>query len=125
MSELEDKLNSILSSPQEMEKIMGIARSLSDSMGNNSNDAGTANSQEHEATASPFGNIDPKMLQIMSKIMGEYSSASSDKTALLNSMKPFLKEDRRSKIDKAVEIAKMAKIAKIAFSEFSGGDNHF
>ena len=34
MSDFEDKLNKLLSSPEEMEKVMNIARSLSESMGN-------------------------------------------------------------------------------------------
>ena len=34
MGEFEEKLNSILSSPEDMEKIMNLARSLSSSAGN-------------------------------------------------------------------------------------------
>lgn len=126
MSEFEDKLNSILSSPQEMEKIMGLARSLSGSMGKPSEDTERQYEQENDHTDSPFGNIDPNMLKMMSRLMGEYSASSgNDKSALLNSLKPYLKDKRKKDIDKAIEIAKLAKIAKIAFSEFSGGESDF
>ena len=128
MSELEDKINSILSSPAELEKIMGIARSLSGTLG-----AGTAQETGNEASppaqnidfssiASMLGNIDPKTLGIITRIMGEYSSPADDKHALLSAIKPYLKEERREKVDQAFELAKLAKLAKIAFSEFSGGD---
>jgi hypothetical protein len=126
MSELEDKLNKILSSPAEMEKIMGLARSLSGSMG------GAAPSDQHTQPAeaapdlssisSALGNLDPKLMRIAGRLVSEYSSNKNDKTELLNAIKPYLKEDRRAKIDRATEIAKLARLAKIAFSEFSGGD---
>lgn len=127
MGELEDKLNNILSSPEEMEKIMGLARSLSGSLG--SQDKGekpaTAKVPDISDAASALGDIDPKMFQMMSRLLGEYGAAgNSEKTAILNTLKPYLKEDRRSKVDEAVKIARMAKLAKIAFSEFTGGDSN-
>lgn len=127
MGELEDKLNSILSSPEEMEKIMGLARSLSSSMGSQagSDTAEPKKAPDFSEAASALGDIDPKMFQMMSRLLGEYGAAEkSDKAAILNTLKPYLKEERRSKIDEAVKIAKMAKLAKIAFSEFSGGDSN-
>ena len=116
MGELEDKLNSILSSPEEMEKIMGIARSLSQ------------NSQPKQAekpkTDDLFGNIDPKMLSMMTRLMGGFNNSSNDKAKLIETIKPYLKKERRQKLDEAASLAKMAKMAKLAFSEFSGGEQN-
>jgi hypothetical protein len=132
MSELEDKLNKILSSPADMEKIMGIARSLSGSMGG---DAGVSDgapstqavssglgSLDLSALSSTLGNLDPKVFRLMNRLVSEYGSGKNDKAELLNAIKPYLKEDRRAKVDRAVEIAKLAKLAKVAFAEFTGGD---
>lgn len=121
MGEFDDKLNSILSSPEAMGKIMDLAKSFS---GGGSNESSNESRQENKAhsSAPDFGGIDPKILGIISRIMSSTSGHDNDKTQLLNCMKPYLREDRREKIDKAVQIARMARIAKSAFSEFSGGD---
>ena len=124
MGELEDKINSILSSPEEMEKIMGIARSLSE------NASGTEPSRSSSAASEPtsfdpsalLDGLDPKMLGTIGKLMGELNHTSNEKTAVLRSIKPFLKKERQEKLDRASELARMAKLAKTAFSEFPGGD---
>ena len=125
MGELEDKINSILSSPEEMEKIMGLARSLSGSFGGSpASEPNTSTKKHSNDNTSGFGNIDPKMLSMLSKIMGEYNKPQNDKSALISAMKPYLKEDRRDKLDKALQIAKAAHIAKVVFSDFGGGDKN-
>ena len=125
MSELEDKLNKILSSPADMEKIVGIAKSLSSSLGSQSPAEGTtagASAPDLSAISSALKDIDPKMLRLVTRLIGDYTSGKNDKTALLNAIKPYLREERRAKIDKAAEIAKIAMLAKVALAEFTGGD---
>jgi hypothetical protein len=134
MSELEEKLNKILSNPAEMEKIMNIARSLSGSIGSQPAAGDRGDTPASEASSSPSGSldlnslatilkdVDPRIFRLVTRLASEYASGSNDKAALLNAMKPYLKEDRRAKIDRAAEIAKLAKLAKVAFSEFAGGD---
>ncbi len=117
MSELEDKISSILSSPGEMEKIMEIARSLSG--------AGSGQPAGGEptggASASPEG-PDPKLMALLTRLLGEYNSAGSDKTALIRAMKPYLKPERAQAVDRAAQVAKLARLARMAMEEFSGGD---
>ena len=122
MGELEDKLNSKLSSPEEMEKIMGIARSLSQSGFNEDNSK--KNKQEKQNQNDLFGSFDPKMLSMMTRLMGGFKNSSNDKAKLIETIKPYLKQERRQKLDEAANLAKMAKMAKLAFSEFSGGDQN-
>ena len=124
MSEFEDKISKILSSPEDMEKIMGMARSLSGaSDAQEETDGGDRSGSDAGSIMSALGNIDPKIFRLLTRALGEYSSKSNDKTALISAIRPYLKEDRRQKIDKATEIAKLARIARVAFSEFSGGDS--
>ena len=108
MGEFEEKLNSILSSPKDMEKIMEIARGLS------------GDKPKIEDKKLPFGELDPKMLGVMTRLMKEYTTTKSDKTALLSAMKPYIKAENRGALDKAGEILKLTRIAKVAFSEFGG-----
>jgi hypothetical protein len=126
MSELEDKINSILSSPQQMEKIMGIARSLSGELGSAAEGGGDHKSQSSASgnkNPESIGDIDPKMFKIISRLMSELKSGGDDKTALLNAIKPYLRQERRDAVDKASKIAKVAHAAKIALGEFTGGDS--
>ena len=121
MSELEDKLNNILSSPKEMEKIMDMAKSLSGSLSIGGAE-GSKNTPSAAANASPPPAVDPKLLKIMTKLMGEYNSKSDDKTALMEAVKPFLKEERRQAVDRAEQITRLARVARLAMDEFSGDD---
>ena len=105
MSEFEEKLNSILSDPESMGKIMDLARGLTGSK---------------EEPKLPFGDIDPKMIGIMTRLMKEYNTTESDKTALLSAMKPYVKSENREALDKAGSVLKMTRLAKIALTEFGG-----
>lgn len=123
MGEFEEKLNSILSSPKDMKKIMDLARSLSSSESTESADE-TESGKRTAALQDAADGIDPAALGMMAKVIKEYSSSvSDDKSSLLMSLKPFLKSNRHDTIDKALNILKLSKVAKIAFGEF-GGDFH-
>ena len=119
MGEFEDKLNKLLSSPDEMGKIMELARSFSGGQGDE--EAG----KHSPAQALPgMGELDPRLMKIMSRLMTEYSSKKDDKTAIISAMKPYLRKERHEKVDRAVEMARMAQLARIALTEFSGGDRN-
>jgi len=122
MSDFEDKLNSILSSPKDMEKIMGLARELGGSMSSGGNEQPVSESGSAGNPLGSIGDLDPRLLSAATRIFSQYSSAKNDKTDLMRSIKPYLRAERRKDLDRAVEMAKLAKIAKLAFSEFSGGD---
>ena len=111
MSEFEDKLNSILSSPKDMERIMALAKSIS---GEESGGGGE--------TADLFDGLDPKMLSMLTKLLGRCRAAQGDgKLEILRVMTPYLRRERQESLKKAVEVAKMAKIARIAMTELNGG----
>ncbi len=109
MSEFEDKLNSILSDPGQMEKITQMASKL---MG------GGQTSETQAEDPEPF--LDTELLSKMSRLLKGSGGTDSSKTALLKAMEPYLSKERRSKMEKAMRFAKVAKMAGIAFSEFGG-----
>lgn len=110
MSDFEDALNSILSSPKDMEKIMGLAKEL-----------GSSSAQKMDS-AQQSGNsgLDPKLLGILGKLMGDLSDGNDDKKKLAEAMKPFLSEKRGKDLDRAIKIAKIAKLAKNVLPELGG-----
>lgn len=109
MAELEDMLNQVLSDPEQMNKIAGLAKSL---MG-----GGDSSSTPSQNSPLPF---DPKMMGRLQNIMGRSGAKSSSSEALLRAMQPYLSEKRRTKMDKALKLARMAKLAGFAMEEFGG-----
>jgi len=112
LSELEDRINSVLSDPEQMERIMGMAKSL---MG--------GREEKSNAAENPFAElgIDPSAISRISRLMGA-GSQGGEKQPLLEAMKPYLSEKRRIKMDKAMKIARLAKLAQFAMGEMGDKD---
>ncbi len=108
MSEFEDKLNELLNDPGQMERIAGIAKSL---MGG-----------EAPPEPAPDTGSDEGLLKKISGLMKSSKAKTSNDKKLLEAMRPYLSEKRRSKMDKAMKIAKLASIASIA-AQFGGDDD--
>lgn len=115
MSDFEDALNSILSSPKDMEKIMGLAKELGG--------GGTEKKEKQEGSGIAAPMLDPKLLGVLSRIMGEFSDKGDDKAKLAEAMKPFLSEKRSADLERAVKIARIAKLAKTVLPELGGEFN--
>lgn len=109
MSEFEDRINSILGDPAQMEKITQMAKSL---MGGDDSPKSTPDSG--------LSGLDPEMLGRISRVMNDSNGQDSDQRALLEAMKPYLSEKRKRKMDKALQIARFARLARIAMSEMGG-----
>lgn len=133
MSEFEERLQKILSSPEDMERIIGIARTIAASAGSSGAGAQQESTEAPSGPSTPsggpdvdsltamIGNIDPSMFRLLTRVLGAMNSGGHDKAELFNSIKPYLREDRRQKIDKALSIAKVARLARAALSELSEG----
>lgn len=100
MSEFEDRLNHILSSPEEMEKISRLAAQL---MGGTEDSGGTQSNPTPD----------------LSRLLG-LSGRSGSKAALLSALAPYLQPERRKKLEKALRLAQAARIAGIALDSFGG-----
>ena len=103
MNEFEQKLNSILSDPQEMEKISRLAAQL---MG------GSA----EPGTEPPSGGGFPDLKGLLSNL-----GQGGDKAALVQALCPFLHPERQAKLRKALRLAEAARLAGVAL-ETAGGD---
>lgn len=130
MAEFEDKLNSILGNQEAMSQIMALARSLS---GESPKDptpppealpegGGTyppAEPQPPDLSAL-LGQVDPKMIQTGMEILRQVQSTEDRGTVLLDALRPYLREDRRPKLDRALQIARMVKLVRAAMGAFGG-----
>lgn len=109
MDELEEKINSVLSDTQQMEKITKLAQSI---MAGNSPDPGTGFLNDT--------GLDMNMISRISKLMGTGNDKDKSERTLLEAMLPYLSEKRRGKMEKALKIAKLARLARIAMEESEG-----
>lgn len=146
MSDFEEKLNTILSSPEAMSQIAAIAQSLG---GDSKHDTPAAEEAPQETqpqdvppqTASSQGEavpalasassltgllsgIDPGMIAKLLPLVSELNSSQNDERAqLLYALRPFLKESRRDKIEEALRLAKLLHVGKTLLSTL-GGSHH-
>ena len=126
MSELEDRINSILGDPEQMKKISGLAKSLmgsSDTVPRNSpgeTDGAAGLASLMQGMGGEESLIDPALLGRISRAINSGAGEKKQERALLEAMKPYLSEKRRSKMDKAMKLARLASIARLAMGEMGG-----
>lgn len=124
MGDFEEKLESILGNPQAMEQIMALAQSL----GGSSRQAPPPEPETPPAE-SPFsggglpdglglGQLDPRILTGVMQLMSQYQSNDDERVALLNALRPFVKEQRYAKLDRAIQIAKLSRLIRMALELF-------
>lgn len=91
--------------------------------GNSNNSGNTVNNNENNSNSNnDFGNIDINMIFKIKSIMDKMNSNKNDpRSNLLLSLKPYLKESRKSKLDQYVQLLNMSKVMD-AFNQ-NGGEN--
>lgn len=121
MGDFEEKLESILNNPQAMNQIMSLAQSL----GGSSEQSAPPPSQPTPSSEESGLQLDPQMLTGLFSLLNQCSSEDDQRVALLNALRPFVKEQRHAKIDKAIQIAKLSRMARMALELFrSKEDDH-
>lgn len=76
---------------------------------------------ESDSPLSALGSMDPKLIQAAVTLFSEYSAPDDQKAALLNALKPFLKPERRAKVEKAMHLARLARVIRTALRLFQSG----
>ena len=106
MSQLEERLNTLLSNPQLMQQIASLAQS----MGSDSQN-GPPEPKEQQ----PMATLDPKVLQTMAQTFGQ-SPIDSNQKQLLQALRPYLSHGRVQKLERAMEAARLAGAASAFLS---------
>ena len=122
MDDFEEKLNSILASPETMGQIMALADSItSQSSEQTASDDPPASVSTPAPAANPLAmlqNLDPAMLKNIGTLVQEYNRSDDEKTALLQALHPFLREERWVKVEKAIQITRLSRVIRTAFQMF-------
>ncbi len=173
MDDLEGKIESVLSSPEAMEKVKSIMRALKsekdDAPDNRAEEPITdkaaksspgrhepSEPKETEAAPPPessedntdddssdllssllgglggmgglgglsaLSNLDPKLISGLLGLLSEYNKNDDERENLMRALKPYLRTERRHKLDRAAHLMKLARTARSGFSLFLGGED--
>lgn len=130
MSGFEDKLNAILGNQEAMGQIMALAQSLGgqeeQASQTEAEGAGYVPVWEPQeqvpSTAEKLpdlnavlGNIDPQMMQMGMRLLQEYNRGDDRNAALLTALRPFVKEERFARVDRAIQIARLSRVIRVLF----------
>jgi len=128
MAEFDDKLNSLLSNPDAMSQIMQLAQSLS----GGGQDApppsppsppisSTPKSESGDIFSSLLGNTDPSLfIKLLPLIQELGSQQNSNARQLLYALRPYLKEDRQEKVERALQLARLFHVGKKFLANWEG-----
>ena len=108
MSELEERLNSLLSNPQLMQQIASMAQAMGAEAQNKPSDP-------KDSPAVPGAAIDPMLLQTVAQTVGQSGIDSNQKT-LLHALSPYLSPYRVQKLERAMQAARLAGAASAFFN---------
>lgn len=110
MSELEDMINRLLDDPKQMSRLSDLASGL----------FGSAPS-DTPGDRAPAEAFDPGLLSGLGRLMGSLDPADS-KSSVVSALSPFLRPERRSRLERAARISRLAHIAGLALEEYDNGN---
>lgn len=126
MSEFDEKLNALLSDPDRMAQIMQMAQTLSGNVPPPPQQPAAASSPTPQSTpgsgedllSTLTGSLDPGFLMRLLPLIRELSADnSSNARTLLYALRPYLKQDRQLRIERALQLAKLLHIGKKLFTD--------
>lgn len=121
LSSLFDKFN-IDKNSISPEMINNLMNSLGVSSQNNSNqNEGNYSSQDNSEAGQNSSNFDFETILKMKSIIDKMNVKDDPRSNLLQSLKPYLNENRRSKIDQYVQLMNLSRVMDVF--PFMGGDN--
>ena len=114
MEGLEDKLQQILNDPGSMAQILSLAQSFGFQ-----NPAETP-SEPQVPPPSSFSMPDANFVQAIMGLMEQARHRDGKQEALLCALKPFLRPERREKMDQAMQLARISHLAGFALKNYGG-----
>lgn len=121
MDDVNEKLNALLSDPGSMAQIMQLAQQLSGSMGGDTAQPGaTSPAAPPPPPPSPLGGLDPQTIARYLPLLQELTRDTSQTTQLLYALRPFLKDGKQNKVERAARLARLITIGKRFLSEGGG-----
>ena len=123
MADWQEQLNSILSDPGAMAQIASLAQSLSGGPEGAETPPGGAVAEDGaprggapfdpDAVGAALGGLDPELMRRLMPLLRQMNRPeSSETTAFLLALRPFLSEARRGKVERAAQLARLIHLGK-------------
>ena len=120
MSDVFEKLNNIAGqnnvSPDMVNNLFNMLNNSN--VSNNANSS--SNSNDSQSSENNTSGIDIETIMRMKTIMDKMNAKDDPRANLLQCLKPYLKESRKSKVDQYIQLMNMSKIMEVF--PFMGGD---
>lgn len=114
MSNLMEQINNMMKNNQIPDDIKNIINSMSQNSSNSGNEDSKnkdTSSSENTSSDSSMPEFDMATIMKLKRVMESMKSSSNDPRAnLLKSLKPYLKESRKEKVDQYIQIFGMGKV---------------
>ena len=114
MDDLADKIGDFLKDPNALEQIMGLGSMLGIGSDENKSESDEKGSNQTDNPGFP-DDIMGTILKLMPILMS--MNQEDENTRLLNALRPFLKEEKRKKIDEAIKMMQMFKLLPLLKSQ--------
>ena len=132
MSQLDEKLNQLLGDPAAMAQVMQLAQQLSGTLGEGGGGGSTPPTPPPPPPpppeppppppgANPRRPLDPQLLTRMLPLMQSLTQTSGPTQQLLTALRPFLREEKQEKLQRAAQLAKLIHLGKQFLTEWGGG----
>ena len=123
MSDVFEKLNNIAGknnvSPDMVNNLFNMLNN-SNSSNNANNSSDSSNSNSNQSNEDNSNGIDIETIMRMKSIIDKMNVKDDPRANLLQSLKPYLKESRQSKVDQYIQLMNMSKVMEVF--PFMGGD---
>ncbi len=117
MEDMDSKLNAMLNDPAAMARIIQMAQQLSGGTAQAAPPPPPPPQQSSVPPPPPEGGFDPMLLARFLPILQELRQSNSQTTQLLYALRPFLKEEKQSKVERAAKLARVICIGKRFLTE--------
>ncbi len=107
------ELNDVISqiSPEMIQNFSSMMNNQSNSSSDGNN--GSANSNSSNSGGFDFSQIDMNTIMKMKSVMDNFNNKADPRSNLLYSLKPYLREEKRGKVDQYANLLNVAKIADL------------
>ena len=118
MAELENIIESVMSSPESMSKIMDIVKMFGGGDGADEQEKESVSALAPVTEEGMPGGFDPAMLSKIMELVGSYNADGDRRIRLLGAIRPYLKNEDSFHVDRAIHIVKLSHVAKSILKEF-------
>lgn len=110
------ELNDVISKipPEMMQNFSSMMGNNSNNSGNTKNSSNYANSNNSKGSSDfDFSNIDMNTIMKMKSVLDKMNSKDDPRANLLHSLKPYLRDEKKEKLDQYANLMNVAKIAEL------------